>query len=124
MGRRKKFTPEPFENAGNSKLSAAIYASMLQSPAWSRLSKSAMVLYMYCKLQYYGQSAKPVEGNSLSFVFNRAMYVKTYGLYTNGAQFSRDMKQLEEQGFIKVLERGKCTRTKNIYQFSSEWQTR
>ena len=38
MARKRKFNPNNFENIGRSNLSAVLYASMLQSPAWYALS--------------------------------------------------------------------------------------
>lgn len=127
MGRKSKFKPQEFEKLGNSNLSATLYASMLQSQAYKSLSNNAKVLYQYMKLQYYG--AKPIEGQAQDcFYFNKAMYINdeehpnSYGLYKNGAQFQRDLKQLVKHGFIEIVECGKTTRTKNIYKFSAKWQ--
>ena len=122
MARRKKvFRPTGFENVGKSNLSATIYASMMNSYPWMQLTPQAKVLYLYMKLQMYGQ--KPLEDYPAdTFVFNFGMYVKTYHLYSNWKQFDRDCKQLVKWGFIKVYENGHTTRTKNIYQFSGEWQ--
>lgn len=122
MARRKKaFRPTGFENVGKSNLSATIYASMMNSYPWMQLTPQAKVLYLYMKLQMYGQ--KPLEDYPAdTFVFNFGMYVKTYHIYSNWKQFDRDCKQLVKWGFIKVYENGHTTRTKNIYQFSGEWQ--
>ena len=123
MARRKKaFRPTGFENVGKSNLSATIYASMMNSYPWMQLTPQAKVLYLYMKLQMYGQ--KPLENYPAdTFVFNFSMYVKTYHLYSNWKQFDRDCKQLVKWGFIKVYENGHTTRTKNVYQFSGEWQS-
>ena len=122
MSKRKKvFRQTGFENVGKSNLSATIYASMMNSYPWMQLTPQAKVLYLYMKLQMYGQ--KPLENYPAdTFVFNFGMYVKTYHLYSNWKQFDRDCKQLVKWGFIKVYENGHTTRTKNIYQFSGEWQ--
>ena len=96
---------------------------MLQSYAWMQLTPQAQRLYLYMKLQKYGQ--KPLEGYpSDTFVFNKAMYIKVYKLYKTWKQFDRDCKQLIEWGFIRVVENGQFTRTKNVYQFSPEWQNK
>ena len=121
MAKRSRFSPNNFENVGKSKLSATLYASMLQSPAWYALSPKAQQLYTYMKLQQYGQT--PIEGyGSDCFVFNQGMYTKTYPLYKTGAQFRRDRDQLIKYGFIEVVECGRFTRTKNVYKFSAKWQ--
>lgn len=120
-GRRKAYVPKSFESVGGNSLSANLYATMLQSKAWHNLNKGAMVLYTYMKLQYYG--AKGInEHPRTDFVFNKAMYTKVYGLYTNTEQFRKDRDRLIENGFIELVENGKTTRTKNIYRFSDKWQ--
>lgn len=123
MSRRKKFQPKNYENVGKSNLSAIIYASMLLSYPWMQLTPQAQRLYLYMKLQAYGQ--KPLEGYPAdTFVFNKGMYINTYKLYKTWSQFDRDCKQLIEWGFIRVVENGHTTRTKNVYQFSAEWQNK
>ena len=104
-------TGEPF---------AAIYSSMLGSAAWEQLSNNARVLYLYMKLQLFGGKRDGLpEGQ---FYFNRATYTKTYNLYRNPNQFYKDRNLLVYWGFINVIECGRTTRTKNIYQFSDRWQ--
>lgn len=123
MAKKHKFTPSNFENVGKSQLSATLYASMLQSPAWYALSSKAKELYTYMKLQKYGQAPLDSEKYGADcFTFNKAMYTKTYPLYKTGAQFRRDRDQLIKYGFIEIVECGKTTRTKNVYKFSAKWQ--
>ena len=116
---KSKWKPLNFETIGDKKLSAVIYASMIQSQAWQKLSNNARVLYLYMKLQYFGvkQEEKP-RGQADLFYFNKAMATKTYGLYTNMAQFRKDRDMLVQYGFIDEIEKGKNTRTKSIYRFS------
>jgi len=123
MGRKKPYVPKPFESSRGSKdISAPIYASMVQSSAWLKLSNNARVLYMYMKLQKYG--AKDIPGwDELCFYFNASMYTEVYKLYTNRTQFRKDRQQLIDNGFIEIMEDGTLTRTKNIYRFSDKWQT-
>ena len=107
-----KPTGEPF---------AAIYASMIGSEAWEALTNNAKVLYIYMKLQLFGNRKDHLpEGQ---FYFNRATYSKTYNLYKNQTQFYVDKDLLIKYGFIDEIENGKTTRTKNIYQFSDRWQS-
>lgn len=121
MKRKNKYIPKSFESKSGKVLSAVIYASMIQSPAWEHLSNNARVLYLYMKLQYYGAKNIPDHSEDC-FYFNTALIQKTYKLYTNMRQFRKDRDQLVDYGFIKILESGKNTRTKAIYQFSDEWQ--
>ena len=59
MARKKKYVPKAFESGKAGDVSANIYASMIQSRAWSNLTNNARVLYVYMKLQYYGQKTIP-----------------------------------------------------------------
>ena len=119
---RKKFKPKGFEKIGSSNLSSTLYASMLQSDAFLNLSSNAMKLYVYMKLQYYGQHDKPL-GKQDHFFFNRAMYTKIYPIFSNGEQFAKYSHELIKNGFIEEIENGKNTRTKSIYKFSDKWQS-
>ena len=121
MSKRKPYKPQPFESKGGNNLSANIYATMLQSPAYLTLSGGAVKLYNYMKLQLYGAKNIP-EHPSTDFVFNWAMASKTYPIYTNKKQFYKDRDMLIEHGLIEYVENGKNTRTKSIYRFSDKWQ--
>lgn len=130
MNKKKKYIPKPFESDGSkSDTSANIYHSMLISPQWKALSKGAMVLYLYCKAQYYAEKSKPVSKyKTLSesekarcFTMNKAKR-DGYELYSDHAgQFQKEMKELLQYGFVDIVEQGKNTRTKNIYMLSDRW---
>ena len=93
---------------------------MLGSAAWEQLSNNARVLYLYMKMQLFGGKRDGLpEGQ---FYFNRATYTKTYKPYLYPTQFSKNRDLLVYWGFIDVIECGRTTRTKNIYQFSDRWQ--
>lgn len=94
---------------------------MIGSPAWEALTNNARVLYVYMKLQLFGNKKDHLpEGQ---FYFNRGTYTKTYKLYKNQTQFYQDRDLLIKYGFIDQIESGRTTRTKNIYQYSDRWQT-
>lgn len=95
---------------------------MLQHQAYIELSPQAKVLYQYMKLQLFGvkQENKPQQKNDY-FVFNKAMYTKTYNLFSNGEQFAKYCHELIKNGFIEEVENNKTTRNKNIYKFSDKW---
>lgn len=148
MGRNKKsdYIPRSFES--NKKWaplykgkpedkSSNIHYSMLMSNAWHNLTGKQKELYLYCKLQLFGQSIQSKENLktekeidekakvdiSIRFVFNMGLWCDLYGLYTEKTQryFYSDMDALIENGFIKLIVSGKTTRTKNIYEFSDKW---
>ena len=123
MGRRKqKYVPKRYESRKQSgDISANIYASMMHSAAWQNLTSNAIRLYLYMKLQLYGQKSIPEQGEEC-FYFNKAMWKNTYQLYTNQAQFYKDRDLLVKNGFIEIIEHGQNTRTKAIYKFSDKWQ--
>lgn len=122
MAKRKTYIPKSFESADGSRTNAAIYASMINSKAWIKLSKNARLLYMYMKLQLFGQ--KPIKDHpEHDFVFTWGMASKVYRLYTNQTRFRNDLGELTALGFIETVEKGKTTRTPNIYRFSDKWRS-
>lgn len=120
MAKKKKYVPKNFESV-RSDVSASIYCSMIQSKAWENLTNNARVLYLYMKLQYYGQKTI-ADREQECFYFNKAMWKTTYKLYSNQNQFYKDRDLLIENGFIEIEQHGKNTRTKIVYRFSDRWQ--
>lgn len=120
--RKKKYVPKRYEAKATSKdVSANIYSSMMQSQAWRNLTPNAIRLYLYMKLQLYGQKSISGYGEEY-FYFNKAMWRDTYPIYTNQAQFYKDRDLLVKNGFIEIVEHGQNTRTKAIYKLSDRWQ--
>lgn len=130
-GNKQPYEKKDFESTGiSSDTSANIYMSMLMSENWQKLSKNAQILYVYCKAQYYAEKKKPkVEHKSLTeqeqsqcFTMNKSKWQKLYHIYkSDNGQFTKDMKQLIEYGFVECLENGKSNRTKSIYMLSNKW---
>lgn len=127
MSRKKQqYQKKSFESdLSSNDTSANIYMSMLLSPAWQDLSSKQKELYLCCKAQYYGQSGKRAVDNTdnTKFYLNKALWCGVYKVYSNSNQnsFYKDIGVLIEHGFIKRLESGKITRTKNRYQYSNKW---
>lgn len=135
MSKKKQvYQKKTFESTGvGNDTSANIYMSMLMSKAWQQLSKNAQVLYLYCKAQYYAEKQKPKPivrqlsetEQKMCFTMNRSKWLNLYCIYkSDNGQFNKDMKQLIDNGFVKIVELGSTTRTKNIYMFSDEWQNK
>lgn len=134
MSRNKKiYKPKSFESTGASDdTSANIYMSMLLSPKWQELTKRQQILYVYCKAQYYAEKKKPkpmianIQEDEIRqlFTMNKSKWCKLYKIYCEGGQgnFAKDMRVLQEKGFIEVIENGKTSRTKNIYKLSNKWR--
>lgn len=120
MAKKQKYKPYDFQKSGSSNLSATIYASVLESPAFLSLPLSARALFVYMQLQLYGQRA--VDDDETIFFFNRALWLSRYKLYKKWEQFDRDRRQLIQHGFIEEVENGSNTRTKNKYKFSDKWK--
>ena len=137
MPRKKPYAPKLFESTGlSSDTSANIYMSMLTSYAWHKLTKNQQVLYLYCKAQYYAQKDKDKPKPKIAqlsaeelrrcFTMNKSKWCNLYHLYNEGnaRNFVKDMRALVEWGFIKVIEEGKTTRTKNIYMLYDGWRSK
>lgn len=122
MASYKKKLPKAFESSRPcNDVSAVLYASMLQSPAWKKLTKPQQILYVYMRLQFYGNNQVP-DKPQIYFYFNQLLWKDTYGLYTNLKSFYKDRDALIDHGFIEKMESGKNTRTKAVYKLSSNWQ--
>ena len=133
MGKRKRpYRPKGFESTGKpNDTSANIYNSMLLSPAFLDLTKNQRLLYVCMKDQYYGKrkpgkdypDIEQLQGDDL-FYFN-CKTAELYGICTraNHGQLYRDIKALEEHGFIETVSSGKNARKKSIYRYSEKWKS-
>lgn len=141
MGRKKKYVPKKWESLNEGKsffvegrktpmadTSATMFESMLRSHAYCDLSDKQRILYVLCKAQYYGKKHpekdyEEFEGNEY-FYLNFGEVVSAYQLYTEKghSRFYKDMKALEEHGFIEKVKSGQNSRDKNVYKFSEKWR--
>ena len=124
MPLHRKYKPKAFESDGRAgDTFAAIYESMLVSPAWIDLTAQQHALYLACKAQYYAEKNHP-NGEIEMFTMNQCKWTDKYGLYkkSNGKGFYGDMEALIDHGFIRCVQSGKNTRTKSVYAFSSMWR--
>lgn len=127
MARKKDITIHPWEGyedttVHQNRIYARIFASMINSPAWKKLSRGAMALYLIMKLQEQGQARIPEHNYLTDFYFNEAMFTKVYPLYTNRKTFRKERQELIDNGFIEYILKGKNTREKSIYRFSDKWK--
>lgn len=126
MGNRKgRYQPKSFESTGTGNdVSANLYRSMIESDAFLDLSANQQRLYVFCKLQFYGQK-KAANMEPEQFYFNRGIWQRKYRLYKAGNEraFYRDMGALISHGFIACVKCGAFSRTKTVYRFSDRWRT-
>lgn len=141
----KKYTPQPFESVATGTGHATftdfngtkrvdtftrVYKSMLLSTAFQTLTEKQKVLYFYVKSEYYGSRKPKQDFEELElfqdddlFYFNLGL-AKQYGLYKDSTKknFYSDMGKLVTHGLIEKVSAGKFKK-KNIYRYSSKWQT-
>lgn len=111
---------------------ANISASMLFSAAFQSLENRQKVLYLYMKGEFFLQpdhqrparvypEAPGLEEKDFFFTWSMA---KQTGLYKDGsrATFSRDVKALEQKGFISTIFRGDKNGRKSVYRYSGNWK--
>lgn len=107
MSKRK--TPFlPYEGRKANDKHIRITHSMLISEPFKGLSKSAIILYIYMKDWACGRS---------EFEYPQSLCKDIL----SSATFWSCVDELEQAGFIEVKKRGRLTRYKNIYRFSSKW---
>lgn len=97
---------------------------MLMHPAFYTLKPRAQALYLYCKNACWRKSRKEWEElKELEFYMNKAKYVHTYKLYTEGntKAFIEDMNALIEHGLVDCIYQGQTQRKNNIYSLSARW---
>lgn len=114
---------------------ATIYESMICSAAWRKLTPKQQVLYVICKAQIMGKR-KPLQDFSEVGLFQEQecfylsidMICSEYQMYKRDSKgkcckFYKDMKALEQNGFIEKVASGQNTRSKSVYKLSSKWQS-
>lgn len=85
--------------------------SQLTHKSFFSLSNSAKTIYIY--MVNYSKGNR-----EFSFPF------RIYKNITTKPTFNKCIKELQEKGFIEIVEYGKFTRTENKYRFLSEWSTK
>jgi len=75
-----------------------------------KLSSIAFKIYCYMKLE---------SGGSKQFAFPHNKYAS----YVTKPTFFRALKELEQNGFIDIIQRNGNLRRSNVYAFSERWKT-
>ena len=111
--RRSKITPfEPWETKhadGVEKRYFRLGASILASEPMRDLSASAFRIYCYMRIESAGK-------RSFKFPYTK------YKSFMSRPTFFKALKELEEHGFIEVVQHNRNLRKSNIYMFSDKWK--
>lgn len=132
--RKKNFTESIPKFAGKGQF-MAISFEMINGQAFRHLKGHAAKLYLYMRTHYKGKrtvgevarkypSVKELQRNDIFFfTANDALRAGMYGgKTTNKTAFYRDVRALQDHGFIKCVARGGRGRMA-IYQFIDAWQS-
>ena len=125
MGRKKKWS-DPFKSVdgagGKNHSFARLCETMAFSPTYQKLSDSAKVTLMCCKLcrKFHTREDNIISNDPLKFYFNRELQ-RRFGL-KNPNKCRKSMIELVEAGFIECCFLGWNTREKDIFRFSYKWQ--
>ena len=122
----KKRGPKPFrpwESTHENWSYFRIADDMVNSEAMKDLSDSAFRLYCGMKMEY--RPDRPRKGILVPTNEKNILYPvsKWQEQFTCHRDFNKRIKELVDHGFITIEERGKSTRTPNVYAFSDGWKT-
>ena len=112
MSRSKKTPFKPWESVkptGIEERYVRLGNSQLLNEATLSLSHAAFHLFVYMRLESAGR---------LEFEMPRAKYTK---FLSNGG-FQKAIVELEQKGFIEIIQRNGNLRQPNVYKFSSRWK--
>ena len=110
---RKKITKfQPWETKndnGEEKRYIRLGITLMASEPFRSLSPSAFKVYCYMRIE---------SGGKRSFTFPSAKYIS----YMSKPTFFKALKELEQKGFVDVIQHNKNLRKSNIYAFSERWK--
>lgn len=129
MAKKKRYEQDYCASAEGQDYFCKFYVGMTKHDAFIKLETCAKMMYVYCRVQAISSDGKRAlykhaenEGKRYSpnaFVFPSSHFEK-YGLERSNA--AKQLKKLEESGFIKVIERNAHRHKPNVYEFSAEWR--
>ena len=121
VGKGKKQTHQPFEGRDPHGQFMKLTMDMLRSEAWQSLCLRQRGLYGELKARYRQKVERGhlVESNIDGITFPKSEWGKLYGNYNT---FKADIEVLIDRGFIRIVERGQCSRTPNKYGLIADWQ--
>lgn len=111
---RTKITPfKPWESRnanGIEKRFIRLGVTQMSCERMRKLSSSAFKIYCYMKIE---------SGGSRQFTFPHNKYAS----FATKPTFFRALKELEQNGFIDIIQRNGNLRISNVYAFSDRWKT-
>ncbi len=113
MARTKKVPFAPWEtkaSGGVEKRYCRMGNTQMCSEAMRNLSPAAFKVYWFMRLESAGKR---------EFEFPHVKYAS----YMSKPTFFRVLKELQDSGFVDVVQRNKCVRQPNVYRFSDRWKT-
>ncbi|WP_285824054.1 hypothetical protein [Schaedlerella arabinosiphila] len=113
MSRRKRTPFQPWEtrNAdGIEKRYIRMGVTQLSAEVMRKLSPAAFKIYVYMKIESSGCK---------QFTFPHSKYCS----FMSKPTFFKVVTELENQGFIDVIQRNRNLRRSNIYAFSERWKS-
>ena len=115
MKKQKKLF-EPFESKYDNGKFHKISDDMVQSKAWKELEYISIFLYFYMKTKFTKYKDGTNNANNISIP--KSEYSKLMTQRT----FEKNIDQLINLGFIKVVRGGYNTRECTLYGFSAMWK--
>ncbi len=109
----------------------ALFKTLRNDPAYKALTGNQRVLYQECLAQWTEDPYKEGKFSDLSEVSTEARLESFYmnwalgreiGIYRSKDTFYKDLKRLEEIGFIKCLYHGHARGDKSLYRLASDWK--
>lgn len=92
-----------------------LWKQIITSKQYMLLSVRARLLLQYCLLLS--------DFTNKHFTFERKKWLVEFNIYnSDNGQFNKDIKDLEDFGFIEKVFSGKKNRTANIYKLSEKWK--
>ena len=113
MTRKKSFVPfhpwETLEASGCERKYTRMGVTQVRSEAFLALMPSAVSVYLQMKIE---------AGGKPQFEMPHRVYTR----FISNSAFQNALKDLEDKGFVEIIEKNKNRRIPNVYGFSTAWR--
>lgn len=128
MGKKRK-PNNIFSSLNENDNYAPVYDGLMKSEAFKRLTCGARDFYVACLVQanskqgkqhffkFQNETGEKYKNGAFTFP---AKHLEEYGIKRQNA--ARLFRQLEEAGFIEILEKNGHRHKENVYAFSTRWK--